>query len=116
MNSRLGNSSSSSSSAGNNSSNKRQHLTKEEKIQGRKARNIESAKRSRDRLKHSDRWVMLQIEENKDMIAKLEKQVDSLTTELLESPRKSSKKKADRHRFEFEDKSQGRPEWFGEPF
>lgn len=90
----------------NSSSDRGSSLTPEQKQKGRKARNIASAKRSRDRLKHSDHWVMLQIEENKDLIKALEKQIDDLAEEL-ETP-SNSKKKYQRN--------EERPKWFGEPF
>lgn len=88
------------------SSDRSSSLTPEQKQKGRKARNIASAKRSRERLKHTDHWVMLQIEENKDKIKDLEKQIDDLADEL-ETP-SNSKKSFQRNEY--------RPKWFGEPF
>lgn len=93
----------------NSSDRNSSSLTPEQKQKGRKARNIASAKRSRDRLKHSDHWVMLQIEENKDLIKALEKQIDDLADELeAPSHTTNTKKKYQRN--------DDRPKWFGEPF
>lgn len=97
-------------------SNSRAKMTRDEYRQARKARNIESAKRSRSRLKNRAHWDLIQIEENKDKITQLERRVHELSEELMESPRKSKQKRKDALQNAFDNKYEQRPNWFGEPF
>lgn len=81
-------------------------------------RNIQSAKRSRDRLKHEDKWMEVQASENADRIRKLEQKVTSLSQELLSS---SSRKPSRSSTSSFSSnhdlsRTEERPSWFGQPF
>lgn len=74
----------------------------------RKKKNIQSAVRSRDRLKNEQEWMSVQMSENEDRMKKLAKEIDNLETELKEpkapKTRTSSSSQKDR------------PDWFGKPF
>ena len=48
----------------------------------RRRRNVQSAKRSREKKNQEHRWVQLQVLENEDRIRHLEREVHSLTAEL----------------------------------
>lgn len=75
----------------------------------RRRKNVESAIRSRDRLKNEQHWMSIQMQENEDRMRNLEKKVVELTEELVGSKSRSSKKARP---YVPDD----RPKWFGEPF
>lgn len=75
----------------------------------RKKRNIESAYRSRDRLKNEHNWMAIQLSENESRIKHLENQVARLTDELI-SPKPCVHTKPGIFM------ESDRPKWFGTPF
>lgn len=81
-------------------------------------RNIQSAKRSRDRLKHEDKWMEVQASENADRIRKLEQKVTSLSQELLSTAsRKPTRPTASSYSTNNNlSRTEERPSWFGQPF
>lgn len=83
------------------------------KEKSRRQRNVESAKRSRDRLKNEPLWMHVQLSENEDRMRKLEKCVHELTSELKSSSRSRTRRPVKGHDFA---KQGERPAWFGEPF
>lgn len=84
-------------------------LTSEDK---RRKRNVESARRHKQRLKNEYNWMRIQAEENESRIKQLETEVRDLTVELTSPPGKSSRKKAQPN----SSSTENRPSWFGEPF
>lgn len=86
---------------------KKSKMDRGEILEQRRLRNIESAKRSRDRMKNEPQWMELQMNENKDRIKLLERTVETLTNELTGMDRRKSVKKRG---------ADDRPAWFGEPF
>lgn len=91
-------------------------------LEQRRLRNIESAKRSRERLRREPQWMEVQMKENEERIRMLENTIGGLTKELQKKPKK--KNEAVRHSIHFGKQAQHhphfhgekRPEWFGEPF
>lgn len=76
----------------------------------RRRKNVESAIRSRERLKNEQNWMSVQMKENDDRMKKLERQIEELTEELtVPQKSRSSKMKATSGHGD-------RPSWFGEPF
>lgn len=89
------------------------NVLKDRRREERRLRNIESAKKSRERLKNESSWMQIQMNENEDRMKHLEKTVRDLTNELKSPPRHLRKSSASRKRVtEIED----RPSWFGEPY
>lgn len=86
---------------------KKSKVDRGEILEQRRLRNIESAKRSRDRMKNEPQWMELQMNENKDRIKLLERTVETLTNELTGMDRRKLGKKRG---------GDDRPAWFGEPF
>ena len=86
-------------------------------LEQRRLRNIESAKRSRERLKNEPEWIEIQMRENEERIIQLEKKIGGLEQELQTSPKKPASSSV-RHSIHFGNipKTEKRPEWFGEPF
>lgn len=89
-------------------SSSNQSRSREDIIEQRRLRNIESAKRSRARLNNEQKWVQIQMKENDDRMRTLETQVSLLTKELAVPSRKSKK--------ESKGMDEDRPAWFGEAF
>lgn len=85
-------------------------------LEQRRLRNIESAKRSRERLKNEPEWIEIQMRENEERIVQLEKTIGGLEQELQTTPKKPAS--GVRHSIHFGNlnKNDKRPEWFGEPF
>lgn len=77
-------------------------------LEERRLRNIESAKRSRARLRNETAWMQVQMSENEDRMRYLEKKVKDLTDELR-TPQRNRSSKHSPH-------PEKRPDWFGEPF
>lgn len=86
-------------------------MTKDDKqkiAEDRKKRNVQSAIRSRDRLKNETNWMSIQMSENENRMKNLERQIESLQNELTSSkPRERSKQNSSQ---------KDRPAWFGQPF
>lgn len=74
----------------------------------RRRKNIESAVRSRNRLKNEHQWMVIQMRENDDRIKKLERKLTELSDELTQSHSRPSKKS--------NSSQSDRPKWFGVPF
>lgn len=74
----------------------------------RKRKNVESASRSRDRLKNETNWMAIQMSENEDRMNKLEREIDSLQKELNTTSKKKPSKNSSTQK--------DRPAWFGKPF
>lgn len=74
----------------------------------RRRKNIESAVRSRERLKNEQNWMAIQMSENEDRMKRLEKKIDQLSQELSGSKSRSKKGSSS--------SQNDRPKWFGEPF
>lgn len=89
-------------------SNAKRSSDSDKKSESRRRRNVESAKRSRERLKNEHKWMEIQLSENEDRVRKLEKRVKDLTSELMAPPRKGRNGLANVH--------SERPSWHGEPF
>lgn len=79
----------------------------------RRERNVQSAKRSKDRLKNEHRWMEIQTLENEDRIRFLERRMDVLIAELERPPSQSRSPKPASHQCSL---STDRPSWFGAPF
>lgn len=79
----------------------------------RRIRNVQSAKRTKDRLKNEHRWMEIQTLENEDRIRLLERRIDILTAEL-ERPSPSSS--SVRPPLCSPPPNTERPAWFGAPF
>lgn len=110
---------------GNDKRNEKDKQSKKETSKGensRRKKNIDSANRSRDRLKNEHKWMSVQMSENEDRMRRLEKTIDSLTSELDTSAPQSSKKDNAGPSSSRKDKTGGskdksdRPKWFGEPY
>lgn len=111
-------------------------LTKEQRDYQRRRRNVQSAKRSRERKREEQRWIEIQVNENEDRLRHLESQVSALTAELNRPPRfkKSHPSASHNHitappirpdshshshhsfRNSFQPPAEERPAWFGAPF
>lgn len=74
----------------------------------RRQRNVDSAKRSKDRLKNEHKWMEVQMSENEGRVRELERRARDLASEL-EKPSKN-------HRSVKPTGKDNRPAWFGEPF
>lgn len=106
-----------------------QTLTKEQRDKQRRRRNVESAKRSRDRKNEEERWKQMQILENEARIHYLESKVKRLQDELTATQPRSrppytqqQHKKLPKHKHktprtsQHSKKLEDRPSWFGDPF
>lgn len=80
-----------------------------DKSEQRRERNLEHAKRYKERVKNEPLWFALQYEENEDRIRNLERKVRKLTEEATAPP-------LSRHSHFMEPQHEKRPDWFGEPF
>lgn len=98
----------------NRTSENEKKLHKERREQ-RRIRNIESAKRSRDRLKNETTWMEMQVQETNDRMRALERRVKDLTDELSTPSRTSRINSPDKLRRTMTF-TPDRPKWFGEPF
>lgn len=87
--------------------------TRQEIIEQRRLRNIQSAQRSRDRLKNEPKWMQVQMSENEDRMRYLEKQVIELTEELSKT---KDKRNTGRPKGRDSYQESDRPAWFGDPF
>lgn len=85
-----------------------------ERLEQQRRRNIESAKRSRERLRNAEKWMEIQIAENEDRISRLENKMRTLSQELA-TPDGRKKKRSQGSASGPSDSSQ-RPSWFGQPF
>lgn len=88
-------------------------MSKEERDLMRRRRNVQSAKRSREKKNQEHRWVQMQVLENEDRIRHLEREVDSLTAELTSPPKKPNRSQHSKHP---KQSQPDRPAWFGDPF
>lgn len=82
--------------------------SKELRHEEQRLRNIDSAKRSRERLKFEDKWMQVQTMETSDRIGRLEREVKELSSQVGDSSRRRRQSK---HQCNEE-----RPAWFGQPF
>lgn len=92
------------------SSSDHHDTSKEKKKEERRRRKIESAKRSRERLRNEPHWVELQLADNRDRIDKLSQTVEQLS-EDLHRPAGSTKSQQDSS-----STPSKRPSWYGDPF
>lgn len=90
------------------SSNAKLSSDSDRKSETRRRKNVESAKRSRERLRNEHKWMKIQMLENEDRVRDLEKRVNELASELRAPPRKGRNGQAN--------VPSERPHWFGEPF
>lgn len=95
-------------------------LSEEEKLQVRRIRNAESARRSRQKKKAAQEHEMRKVcDNNKVRLDRLEKAVHELSHDITPKKRRSPEKKKDRsvedHRGHHH-LSEERPHWFGDPF
>lgn len=87
------------------------NIHKDKNCEERRLRNIESAKRSRDRLKNESNWMHIQMNENEDRMSHLEKTVHHLTNELTSPPRRNKKSSSS-----VKNQNEDKVSWFGEPY
>lgn len=80
-------------------------------VEDRRLRNIESAKRSRDRLQNEPSWMKVQVSENNQRIRQLEKTMDDLERTVPGSRVSSKKNTAGRP-----GTTEKRPKWYGDAF
>lgn len=85
---------------------------REDILEARRVRNIESAKRSRQRQKAEDNWMRESLCENEERIRRLERQVETLSAELGNVP----KVRGASGRHTSDDTQSDRPAWFGDAF
>lgn len=85
-------------------------------LEDRRLRNIESAKRSRERLRREPEWLEIQMRENEDRIKVLEKTIGGLEEELNPKPRRKTERTRHPKHSGKQSSVDKRPEWFGEPF
>lgn len=90
------------------SSSKREKKTKETKDEEQRIRNIDSAKRSRERLRLEDKWMQVQALETADRIGRLEKQVSDLYSDIASGSGKNRKSSIESR--------EEKPSWFGDAF
>lgn len=93
---------------------RRSGKAREQILEQRRLRNIESAKRSRARLSNEQNWIAVQMSENDERMSHLEKKVHELTVELTK-PKKSAVKREHHHPSK-QQRKDGHQAWFGEPF
>lgn len=77
--------------------------------ESKRARNILTAKRHKERLSKEHHWMEIQAAENEDKIRKLEKRARHLMEQLDSGSRPSPSVTS-------ENKHESRPKWFGDPF
>lgn len=77
--------------------------------EAQRRRNVESARKSRDRLKHEEKWMMVQVLYNSDRIDRFEEDVAKLSAEVRRIQADESKEMS-------LDSKETRPSWFGQPF
>lgn len=103
-------------SAGSSSTNRdKTHLTTDTNLSSedkRRRRNVESARRHKQRMKNEYNWMKVQTDENAQRIKQLERTVQDLTMELAR-PSEYTKHTKPRPGGSHND---ARPSWFGEPF
>lgn len=96
----------------NDGTSRDQSVVHEEIREQRRLRNIESAKRSRERLRSEPSWMKVQVYENSERIRKLENALDSLEKEVPRSSQKQLSKRAQKGAAD----SEKRPNWYGDAF
>lgn len=82
--------------------------SREVRHEEQRRRNIDSAKRSRERLKFEDKWMQVQTLETSDRIGRLEKEVGDLSAQIGKSSRSQ--------RSQGSESRDDRPSWFGDAF
>lgn len=81
---------------------------KETRDEQQRIRNIDSAKRSRERLRFEEKWMQVQAMETADRIGRLEKQVSAIWSEV--DPDRARNGSSSRS------KGEEKPSWFGAEF
>lgn len=78
------------------------------RFEEQRRRNIDSAKRSRERLKFEDKWMQVQALETSDRIGRLEKEVGDLSAQIGKGSRSEHP--------QGNESRDDRPSWFGDAF